>query len=73
MNVSVIWYLWAIGPSVTTPAERGSKQVEIYKFVAQFVRRFDFEFVNKEKPWEVSSMWSHNPVNMHMRLREQKL
>ncbi|KAJ4177296.1 hypothetical protein NW755_013918 [Fusarium falciforme] len=46
--------------------------VEIYKFVAQFVRRFDFEFVNKEKPWEVSSMWSHNPVNMHMRLRERK-
>ncbi|PVH83865.1 cytochrome P450 [Cadophora sp. DSE1049] len=31
--------------------------VEMHKFVAQLMWTFDFEFVNKDKPWRVTSQW----------------
>ncbi|KAL4802468.1 cytochrome P450 [Aspergillus unguis] len=47
--------------------------VEISKFLAQFVRQFDFEFVNKRNPWTVTSAWSAHPHNMHVKLAARQM
>jgi cytochrome P450 len=31
--------------------------VEVYKYVATFVRRFDASIVNTERPWVTKSQW----------------
>ncbi|KAF2228074.1 cytochrome P450 [Elsinoe ampelina] len=31
--------------------------VEMHKFIAQFIHHFDFELVNPDKPWRITSHW----------------
>lgn len=31
--------------------------VEVYKYIASFVRHFDAELVNPERPWVTKSQW----------------
>ena len=47
--------------------------VELHKFVAQFVRQFDCEFMNKEKPFTLRSQWFCIQEDMNVRLYERNL
>lgn len=31
--------------------------VELHKFLAQFMRHFDFEIANKQRPWKIKTFW----------------
>lgn len=47
-------------------------QVELHKFLAQFVRNFDFELVNKETPWRIKTYWFayQSELFMHIKKRD---
>jgi cytochrome P450 len=42
--------------------------VELHKFLAQFVRQFDFKIVNPEKPWRVTTFWFSYQHDFNLRL-----
>jgi cytochrome P450 len=47
--------------------------VELHKFVGQFVRQFDAEFVNKEMPFKPRSQWFFVPEDMMVELKERSI
>ncbi|KAI1611225.1 cytochrome P450 [Exophiala viscosa] len=46
--------------------------VELHKFLAQFMRNFDFEYVDKSKPWRVTTYWFAYQHDQHMRITFRK-
>ncbi|KAJ4014766.1 hypothetical protein NW761_015149 [Fusarium oxysporum] len=45
--------------------------VELHKFLALFVRNFDFELVNKERPWRISTYWFAYQSDLHMHIKRR--
>lgn len=43
--------------------------VELNKFVAQLLRNFDIDFVNRERPWHIVTYWFAYQHDMHMRIK----
>ncbi|GME30288.1 hypothetical protein PV09_09786 [Neofusicoccum parvum] len=43
--------------------------VELFKFTAQFLRHFDAELLNPEKPWETKTQWFSMQSNFWIRLK----
>lgn len=43
--------------------------VELHKFVAQLLRNFDVEFVNKAEPWHITTYWFAYQHDMHMKIK----
>lgn len=43
--------------------------VELFKFTAQFLRHFDAELVDPEKPWETKTQWFSMQSNFWIRLK----
>lgn len=47
--------------------------VEVHKYIAQFVRSFDAELVNKEKPWNTRTQWFTFRTDFWVKISERKL
>jgi cytochrome P450 len=45
--------------------------VEMNKYIAQLIRHFDFEFVNKERPYFIKSMWFALQKEMYVRFTQR--
>lgn len=45
--------------------------VEMNKYIAQLIRHFDFEFVNKERPYVIQSMWFALQKEMYLRFKDR--
>ncbi|KAL4936872.1 hypothetical protein BDV06DRAFT_216326 [Aspergillus oleicola] len=45
--------------------------MEVQLLVARFIREFDFEMVDKERPWRVVSAWFASQNDMYMRLKRR--
>ncbi|EOD43388.1 putative cytochrome p450 protein [Neofusicoccum parvum UCRNP2] len=43
--------------------------LELFKFTAQFLRHFDAELLNPEKPWETKTQWFSMQSNFWIRLK----
>ncbi|KAF9887684.1 hypothetical protein FE257_009637 [Aspergillus nanangensis] len=43
--------------------------VEMHTFIAQFIHHFDFEIVDKNKPWRVTTYWFAYQHDLMMRIR----
>lgn len=43
--------------------------VELFKFTAQFLRHFNAELLNPEKPWETKTQWFSMQSNFWIRLK----
>lgn len=43
--------------------------VELNKFVAQLLRNFDIDFVDRERPWHIVTYWFAYQHDMHMRIK----
>ena len=41
------------------------------KYIAQLIRHFDFEFVNKEKPYYIYSFWFALQKDMFIRFSDR--
>jgi hypothetical protein len=41
------------------------------KYIAQLIRHFDFEFVNKERPYFIKSMWFALQKEMYVRFTQR--
>ncbi|GAB7349172.1 hypothetical protein MBLNU459_g8107t1 [Dothideomycetes sp. NU459] len=49
--------------------------VEMHKFVAQLLRNFDVDFVDREKPWHITSYWFayQHDMEMHIKARPDRV
>ncbi|KAI9926751.1 hypothetical protein ASPWEDRAFT_177239 [Aspergillus wentii DTO 134E9] len=49
--------------------------VELQKFIAQFVYHFDFELIDEENPWRITTYWFayQHDLNMKLRLRPDRM
>ncbi|KAH6980715.1 cytochrome P450 [Ilyonectria sp. MPI-CAGE-AT-0026] len=61
------------GYGARTCVGRNLALVEIHKFIADFVRRYDAQFMNKQRPFVVKSQWFSYQADMHLDLRLRKL
>lgn len=43
------------------------------KFLAEFIRHFDFEMVDKMRPWNISSFWFAYQHDFLFRIKERNL
>jgi len=46
-----------------------SLQIELHKFLAQFIRNFDFEMVDPKKPWRITTYWFAYQYDQHMKIK----
>ena len=47
-------------------------QVEIHKFIAQFLRNFDFKILDPAKPWRITTYWFAMQQDFKMKITFRK-
>ncbi|KAH7355744.1 cytochrome P450 [Pyrenochaeta sp. MPI-SDFR-AT-0127] len=66
-------YNLTFGHGSRTCIGRNLALVELHKFVGQFARQFDAEFVNKQTPFKPRSQWFFLQEDMMVKLKERAL